>query len=256
MLLRRITKHVKDQNWFAVGIDFVIVVIGVFIGIQVSNWNEARTDSEREKVVLADLLDDLKADQASLSSSLQLVGLGIDAGNLLLIAADLEPIQSLSVPGQSSIFPSEILNVALPAQPTDDVRRELWTHATVRIYPSHNDGTIESLIAADNSSIIQDEALVRDLLRYRTLWTGVEDAQVNTFRPFRDRVIFAGQEHGFSPLVSIDHDVLVDALGTDPALRGALRTMIAYTIAQQGFYNRIQQEAEALAMRVEAELKK
>jgi len=40
MLLRRIAQHVKEQNWFAVGIDFVIVVIGVFIGIQVANWND------------------------------------------------------------------------------------------------------------------------------------------------------------------------------------------------------------------------
>jgi hypothetical protein len=30
MILRRISAHVKDQNWFAVGVDFVIVVIGVF----------------------------------------------------------------------------------------------------------------------------------------------------------------------------------------------------------------------------------
>lgn len=59
MLLRRITKHVKDQNWFAVGIDFVIVVIGVFIGIQVANWNEARTDAIQEQEILADLLTDL-----------------------------------------------------------------------------------------------------------------------------------------------------------------------------------------------------
>lgn len=44
MLLRRITKHVKDQNWFAVGIDFVIVVFGVFIGIQFANWNDAQSD--------------------------------------------------------------------------------------------------------------------------------------------------------------------------------------------------------------------
>ena len=40
MLLRRITEHVRAQNWFAVGIDFAIVVIGVYIGIQVSNWND------------------------------------------------------------------------------------------------------------------------------------------------------------------------------------------------------------------------
>jgi hypothetical protein len=44
MILRRITEHVKAQNWFAVGIDVVIVVVGVFIGIQVANWNEARRD--------------------------------------------------------------------------------------------------------------------------------------------------------------------------------------------------------------------
>ena len=44
MLLRRITKHVRDQNWFAVWLDFVIVVVGVFIGIQVANWNESRAN--------------------------------------------------------------------------------------------------------------------------------------------------------------------------------------------------------------------
>ena len=42
MLLRRISKHVKDENWFAVVLDFVIVVSGVFIGLQLGNWNDAR----------------------------------------------------------------------------------------------------------------------------------------------------------------------------------------------------------------------
>jgi hypothetical protein len=38
MILRRLTKHIKEQNWFAVGLDFLIVVFGVFIGLQVQNW--------------------------------------------------------------------------------------------------------------------------------------------------------------------------------------------------------------------------
>jgi hypothetical protein len=59
MLLRRITKHVKDQNWFAVGIDFVIVVVGVFIGIQVANWNDARTLQAQEHSYLVLLRDEL-----------------------------------------------------------------------------------------------------------------------------------------------------------------------------------------------------
>ena len=48
MILRRITEHVKTQNWLAVAIDFVIVVGGVFIGIQAANWNAARAE-ERGK---------------------------------------------------------------------------------------------------------------------------------------------------------------------------------------------------------------
>ncbi len=47
MLLRRVSEHVKEQNWFAVLVDFVIVIAGVFIGIQVANWNEARGLSEQ-----------------------------------------------------------------------------------------------------------------------------------------------------------------------------------------------------------------
>jgi len=254
LLLRRVTRHVKDQNWFAVGLDFLIVVIGVFIGLQAANWNEARTDALREKEILADLLEDLQADQGSLSSSLQLATLGIDAGNMLLMGAGFEPVQSVSFPGQSSAFISNVIEVELPSQPTEAIRGELWKHATIRLYPSHNDATIESLIAAGNSSIIKNESLVQDLLRYRTAWTGVEAAQVNTFRPFRDRVIFAGQEHGFSPLTPVELETVADALSTDPALRGALRTMVEYTIAQQGFYDRMQQQSEALATRVEAEL--
>ncbi|HRX38735.1 MAG TPA: hypothetical protein P5072_04805, partial [Parvularculaceae bacterium] len=44
MILRRVIDHVKKQQWTAVFLDFIIVVVGVFIGIQVSNWNAARAD--------------------------------------------------------------------------------------------------------------------------------------------------------------------------------------------------------------------
>jgi hypothetical protein len=38
-------EHVNAQNWFAVGVDFVIVVVGVYIGIEVANWNDVRNDN-------------------------------------------------------------------------------------------------------------------------------------------------------------------------------------------------------------------
>ena len=47
MLLRSITKHVKDQNWFAVFLDFFIVVAGILIAFQITEWNEAQSDARR-----------------------------------------------------------------------------------------------------------------------------------------------------------------------------------------------------------------
>jgi len=61
MLLRRISKHVKAQNWFAVAIDFFIVVIGVYIGIQVSNWNDEQRVQSLEASYMSRVADELKS---------------------------------------------------------------------------------------------------------------------------------------------------------------------------------------------------
>jgi hypothetical protein len=52
MILRRLVAHLKDQHWTGVFIELVIVVLGVFIGMQVSNWNEARVEQARTTLVL------------------------------------------------------------------------------------------------------------------------------------------------------------------------------------------------------------
>ncbi len=59
MILRRIIAHFRKQEWTAIGIDFVIVVIGVFVGIQLGNWNEARAMRAQESAYLAQLRDEI-----------------------------------------------------------------------------------------------------------------------------------------------------------------------------------------------------
>jgi hypothetical protein len=61
MILRRLIEHIEAQNWFAVGIDFVIVVAGVFMGIQVSNWNNDRVERLQEQEMLVRLHEDFTA---------------------------------------------------------------------------------------------------------------------------------------------------------------------------------------------------
>ena len=59
MLLRRITQHVKDQNWFAVLLDFIIVVAGILIAFQITNWNETRKDRADEIYYLNRIIADI-----------------------------------------------------------------------------------------------------------------------------------------------------------------------------------------------------
>lgn len=66
MLLRSITEHVRTQNWSAIWIDLVIVVVGVFLGIQVSNWNDARLESRRGEYFSARLREDIEREFGAL----------------------------------------------------------------------------------------------------------------------------------------------------------------------------------------------
>lgn len=52
MRLSQITQHIKDQNWFAVSLDFLIVVVGILIAFQITNWNEASETKKKERQVL------------------------------------------------------------------------------------------------------------------------------------------------------------------------------------------------------------
>ena len=44
MILARLSRAVREQNWFAVVLEFFIVIVGVVIAFQVTAWNEARQD--------------------------------------------------------------------------------------------------------------------------------------------------------------------------------------------------------------------
>ncbi len=59
MILRRLSQSLKEQNWTAISIEFVLLVAGVFLGIQVANWNEARAEKMQEKKFLLQLRDEI-----------------------------------------------------------------------------------------------------------------------------------------------------------------------------------------------------
>ena len=73
MILRNLSKHLKEQNWFAVFLDLFIVVVGVFIGIQVANWNE----SKKEKTEFDHSLSRLQEEIVTNTTNLKQLGINL-----------------------------------------------------------------------------------------------------------------------------------------------------------------------------------
>ncbi len=60
MILQRLGQAVRQQDWFTVLLEIVIVVAGIFIALQVDEWNENRKLRQQESEYLAALADDLQ----------------------------------------------------------------------------------------------------------------------------------------------------------------------------------------------------
>ena len=52
MILHRLVTELRNQNWITVVLELVVVVVGIFLGLQADAWNEARNDRIRERAHL------------------------------------------------------------------------------------------------------------------------------------------------------------------------------------------------------------
>lgn len=68
MVIRRIREHVTAHNWFAVSVDVAIVVVGVFLGTQANNWNEARLAANEARTYRERLAEEARANQIDLQA--------------------------------------------------------------------------------------------------------------------------------------------------------------------------------------------
>ena len=62
MILRRFAGNLRKQDWTAVIVELVVVVAGVFIGLQASNWNENRQTNAKAAVFTQRLRADLRVE--------------------------------------------------------------------------------------------------------------------------------------------------------------------------------------------------
>lgn len=70
-ILRRLSIRLREHDWIAVLIELAIVVVGVVIGIEAANWNQARQERQEERRYYAQLIEDLRADLNTLDLAIR-----------------------------------------------------------------------------------------------------------------------------------------------------------------------------------------
>jgi hypothetical protein len=146
MLLRRVIEHVKTQNWTAVGLDFVIVVVGVFIGIQFSNWNDTRQEVALEQRYIERLADDLEEDISNFRQ--------------------LETIFQTKIDFISSLMDGDVEQlIELPAE---TLLRDL-NYSTFKSFPPTISATFDELQSSGRLTLLRDVEL-RDALSSYYIW--------------------------------------------------------------------------------------
>jgi hypothetical protein len=88
MILRRFTDAFRRQDWFTVTIETLMVVLGVFLGLQVNNWNEARSEGERSREYLSRIRAELVSDMTQLERHRGLWQKGANEGYVAISYAE------------------------------------------------------------------------------------------------------------------------------------------------------------------------
>ena len=117
MILRRLSQHLREQNWTAITIEFVLLVAGVFLGIQVANWNEDRQQAARQSNYLERLHVDFVGIRDRIQEHFEVYRQTIEGSDYLLslLRADADPAEAMdSVRERLATGFSSLVSIRVP----------------------------------------------------------------------------------------------------------------------------------------------
>jgi hypothetical protein len=144
MIVRRLAEALRKQNWVTVVLEIMIVVIGIFLGLQANDWNQARNDRALEVRYLERLQADLQKDLGRLDSSDYLAWLRMRQVRLLL--------DGIADPAVAAAHPNQFIEA---------VEKVSW-ESYRRITPTSYD----ELISSGRATLIRSENLRYALAEY------------------------------------------------------------------------------------------
>jgi hypothetical protein len=176
MLLRRFGRHIRNQDWFAVLLDVLVVIIGILVAFQIDRWREVRSERALEVSYVQRLIADVKTDLPNIRKSIFYAEQRLGFAELLMAAVQ-----------DSTAATDE------PARFLVAVQSAAYTNT-----PALASYTFEDLRSTGNLGLIRDSQLKESLYGYYGF-----DQRARQWT----QLILAGEQHYFELIAGVtDHE--------------------------------------------------
>ena len=164
-LRQRFMKHAREHNWVAVGVELVVVVLGIYLGMQANDWSQDRSNRQHEKRYLSQLDKDVSvAEQMAerlVERKIRALALGKEAMGVIFD-------QSNTV---TELEPDQCVGILLTQ----------FYGITVTNFPS-----LEEMIGSGRMYMLRDAELRSSLISYQQVVSGLQAlVQANTVNHIR-----------------------------------------------------------------------
>ena len=240
MLLRRIALRLRQHDWVAFAIELVLVFAGVFAGIQVSNWNDARRERALERTYLVRIADDIRSDVAEMDEIVRVSTLRMSLLNRLL--------RDATGTGLPTGFDSARGRVAIEPVPTlaeddpNDPGFALFILSTL----DGNRSAYETLINAGGIGIMRDASTLRRIQDYYAAVDKAVHFEVG-LEQNRDKLIDALRRIGVSPVSGPTREDRAREFASNAELLATAQNYWLYTNRHVKLTRELQHQAGTLA---------
>lgn len=246
MILRRMREHVTSHNWFAVWIDLLIVVLGVFLGTQVSNWNDARAD----RGIVAGHLSEISADLHShLASHDNLYGSAL--ARIAAVDYIYERAFNQRLPQTLTLSVETWEAPQAPPIPEERLSNLMGYVNLVRVNIGSRQA-YESLISSGHMGLIENQELARHIQQYYGRYDDAMEAS-QVFRAFRNEGAVDGYAYGVSLFDERPASEIIALARRDDRFAAYLRTQREWAILHANLLARLKAETETLLREIDAE---
>ena len=248
MILRRLADNLREQNWIAITIEFALLVLGVFLGIQAANWNEARIERELVRGHLSEIAQDLRR-HLDFARDLE------SSARMRIAAVDHVYQHAFGRRLPTRIMLAEVAWDAPQVQPFPPGQLDhlMGSVNLVRVSVRSRQG-YESLISSGRLALLTNRELARRIQTYYGNYDDLLDTQTNVFRSFRNTGAIDQYAIGLSVFDERPAAEIVALARENPSFAAYLRSQREWAILHYNLLHDVDTETRALLASIEQEL--